>query len=498
MTTQQYCDVKRYFKNEHREYYRLLKDKLCTGMIFSNVPKCFLVPQGALLEDLKKIKSTEELSNQVKHLILKSNVALDQINTRDELVNINNKVINDTDKLLNNIVDLTKGTKYKPWMIGDKKNTRGYNTVFLYKGTKVPEASKDSAKTKEHSKGKKSGGMWPFSTSNEQDKYKMFASLLNTIGVKNNIKLEKNDTTENKNKKMTDLCNETQKFILCYIQTLAESKPYYETLLNKLLLNAYYGSDVVLSLIFIVKLLSPNDMSEIVGPKSLDDKSVLYARLDSCKNGLNLRITDKGKSNVDYFKNNKPSNNIDNLGLNLDSSAKKIKNDYELLCKELNINWCDKLLFDELKYSISKKKDIGATDKFKWCLSVVMSNKNIIYFPDLNDIDILKTELSENMNQFIKSEFYGYRDTTISGGATNTNHLVLQALEKQKESLNNLISKLKSKAGGFTHNDNELSESVQVQETNDDDENNNRSFNGGDFTGGDFLGGDFLGGYESD
>ena len=480
MSDNKYCDIKRYFKNEHTEYYRLLKDKLCTGMIFSNVPKCFLVPQGKLLEDLKNTSSTEELSNKVKHLILKSNVELHQIGNNEELVNINNKILNDTKSLLSKIKNLSKGSVYKPWMHGgDKKSARGNNTVYVYEGDKLPEATTDSTKSNaKMSKGKK-GGFWP-SSGNEQNKYKLFANLLNSL----------KSTVTSGDDNVKETCNRVQNHILFVLKTLGEHEnPYYSKVYNKLLLFAYYPKDPVISVVSIVKLLSLKDFSAVLSQKTEKVNLIINA------NAQNLNEMSFGLINGDELKKNfiekrkNFSNDVDTFNFN--SSSMNIRNNYMSLCEGTDVDWNDKLLVDEIKYIYSNQANKSNSNKLRGCLMTVMSNKNIIYYEDVMSIEILRNDLSENMMNFIKSDFYGYRDTNITGGSHNQHSMVLKALEQQYRSLEKVISQLKHKKGGVSGGDENDNQTETVSESVHEEPE--------EYVGGksDPFGG-FLGGYESD
>ncbi len=422
MTDNKYCDIKRYLKNEHNEYYRLLKDKLCSDHLFSNLPKCFLIPNEKLLKKLKAIKSGEELSKHVQRLILKSNIHLEKISSDHILQNIANYQIDNTKQLLDNITRLSDGSVYKVWSNSTKKEDK-INTAYLYKGDDVPQASKlltRDDKKKSTSKSKRSSKGGAFENSNK------FSTLINIMNGS-----VKKDT-------ITEQCLQTQNMILCKMCCMSE---FYLNRFKDLMLFAYYKDDPIISLLCIVRALTSEELNEIKNFKS--------EKYNAClQNAPSCFYTEKVKNGIAGLINiTKTIKNDENdQSLAWDRCCKKLENEYKKISENSTISWHDKLLFDEIKSIYSNHSD-SAVGKFRAIFSIVLSTfNNIIYFSELGNIELLKSNLNKTMENFINSQYYLYIPP-IGGGGVDVHNNILKSLKAQHKKLNELIEELEHKHG---------------------------------------------------
>lgn len=421
MPEKKYCDIKRYFKNEHNEYYRLLKDNLCTGLIFSGIPKCYLVPTGELLKNLQKIENTEELHSKIKHLILRENLELNKIPSTEKIENINGYFLDDNSKLMKDIENLKDGSRYKTWDLIDKKNTRGINTVFVYTGKTVPSATKKADK-KEKEDGKKEKKGKGAADGEMQKKY----NLLKSEMAKHNESIE-------------NVCSHMQNIILCYLMQENNDK------FVELMTHAYYVESSIISLVSIVKLISYFEL------KQAFDASTEILHKSHMENAPDCLYTEEVRESIKNFKSKvdmkKAEINGDSSSeyqLSYDNYVNKIKKSYTSLLSNLKcMEWTDRLLFDEIKYLFTKK----ASSNFLRLLEITMTKKNIIYFEDINNVGIIKDDLAENMKKFVESPYFLYTSKLPISGGSNDSKLLL-SLEREVSKIQSLIKKLSSKKSG--------------------------------------------------
>lgn len=409
-----YCDLKHYLKHEHNAYYRLLKDHLCTSLMFSSLPKCFLVPKkdSPLFKKLDGLKeNSEELDKAVKKLILKGNLDLKTMSTTTPIVNIEGKIIDDTAALLKNVENTTSA--WVPWENNKKveKKPRSYNTVFIYNGTDFPVASKEAErepKTKAKSKSVSSGQI---------SNFEGLVSLINVV------------SDSNKEMGIVDVCAEVQKLILCKLHHLE----HHTDLLNKIMVYAYYKEDTMISLLSVVKMI-PKDVFDEIMKLETDDV------VDSFKSEypqflFKVKGYDELASSVrnmaQEIKKNKKQTNF-----SINQHVEHIEHAYKKLCSH-HLEWTEKLLFDELKYMSQHHPESCKMTKFRHLMSVMMCNKNIVYFKELNAVKVIQKELNESMEKFIESEFFLYVQP-VEGGA------------KMQHSMENVVKSLKSKIEKLT------------------------------------------------
>lgn len=159
-----YCDLKRFFKNHHHEYYKFLKHAFCSDFIFDEKrTKCILIPNGELL---KKIQDTEKTDNRkafemVKGLVLKYDCSKSKFyNGNEIIVNISNKIIDNTSELVKNTENDNEYIRWKKDNQDTKQTKKDKNctVVYLYKGKEVPKATKDYTPPVKTGNSVKSGG----------------------------------------------------------------------------------------------------------------------------------------------------------------------------------------------------------------------------------------------------------------------------------------------------------------------------------------------------
>lgn len=425
MPEKKYCDIKRYFKNEHNEYYRLLKDKLCTGLIFSGIPKCYLVPTGELLKSLQKIQNTEELHSKIKHLILRENLELNKVSATEKIENINGYILDDNSKLMKDIESLKDGSRYKTWDLVDKKNSRGVNTVFIYTGKDVPTATKKAEKSdKDDAKKKKGKG----TDKDKEDMVKKY-SLLKAEMEKHTDSIE-------------EICNHIQHSILCHLMQDNNDK------FVELMTHGYYTASPVISLVSIVKAISYSELKQAINASSDVLHKSHMENAPECLYSQKVRESIKKlKTNADMIKADINRDLGSEFQLSYDIYVDKIEQSYKSICKNLkHLKFSDVLLFDELKYIFTK----SATENFKKLLNITMTNTNIVFFKDINVVDLIKNDLTENMKKFVESPYFLYvSNLPISGGSNDSK--ILLSLENEIKKIQSLMKKISSKKGGSDH-----------------------------------------------
>lgn len=143
-----HCSLKQFFKTEHNEYYKLLKNTFCAGFIFNDArPKTILVPSDDLL---KKIKSESKENpkkafDSIKKLIFDKPYTIDQFKSvkRVDVTNLMGQLVEDPEALIKKLDPIT----YTRWVDDDdkfaeKKHKEGLeNTkIYLYSGSDVPKS----------------------------------------------------------------------------------------------------------------------------------------------------------------------------------------------------------------------------------------------------------------------------------------------------------------------------------------------------------------------
>ena len=237
-----YCDLKRFFKNHHHEYYKFLKHAFCSDFIFDEKrTKCILIPNGELL---KKIQETEKTDNRkafemVKGLVLKYDCSKTKFyNGNEVIVNISNKIIDAPSDLVKNT---SNDNEYIRWKKDNQdmkqtKKDKNCTVVYMYNGKEVPKATKDYTPPAKDGKGVKSGGS---SVGNKE----CVSALKKILEHIHNSK----DSKESKDK-----CKSVCEYLLDALKTTDES------LYNYFVKNLFHSGRSELTLYALIKVL-PTD-----------------------------------------------------------------------------------------------------------------------------------------------------------------------------------------------------------------------------------------------
>lgn len=149
-TGSNHCSLKQFFKTEHREYYKLLKNTFCAGFIFNDArPKTILIPGKQLLEKIKKESesSPKNAFDSIKKLIFDKPYTIDQFKSikKIDVGNLMNQVVSDPEALIKNLEEV----EYSRWVDDDDKyaakkkeeNKKENTKIYLYSGSDVPKSS---------------------------------------------------------------------------------------------------------------------------------------------------------------------------------------------------------------------------------------------------------------------------------------------------------------------------------------------------------------------